>query len=328
MRVTITSITGYGGPWAAAAILLAIAGCGGTITTVSGEIVAGDATEVVVTSSVGSVEVVGAECLDRVVAEAELQFPAAGPRSALARTELVILDLRREGDLVLVDLDVPASAQPVWPHLVVGIPEGLAADVETRAGAVRVEDVSGDVAVDTSDGAVEVVGGCGATTARSTNGALSVSSRAGAVELASTNGALELRDVDGDAVGQTTNGAIRVEGHRGDLDLATSNGAVSIETELLDGGSCRAFTTNGDVSLSIPIWTSAELDAATTGGAVTLDGLGADGSVGGSRARVLLGSGDGEIVLRTTNGSVGIVGRCEGGDGWRDAAASCDAAAE
>jgi DUF4097 and DUF4098 domain-containing protein YvlB len=134
------------------------------------------------------------------------------------------------------------------------------------------------------------------------NGGISIESVEGRLEFETMNGGVNLRDVSGDVKGRTTNGGVRVA---------------------LSGGSWRGSgldvqTTNGGVSLTLPVSYAANIETGTTNGGyksdipslnVTTEDYRGDMSIPrrrGGRINTALNGGGAPIRLITTNGGVNI----------------------
>jgi hypothetical protein len=122
-----------------------------------------------------------------------------------------------------------------------------------------------------------------------TNGSIMVGSVGGAVRARATNGAITVRDAVGRVDARTTNGPVRV---------AVDGAGTALRLDLR--------TTNGTVDLTLPADASVRVDASTTNGRITSDfALEIEGRRQ-NRAQGVLGGGQGETILRATNGSIRI----------------------
>jgi len=118
--------------------------------------------------------------------------------------------------------------------------------------------------------------------------------------------------VAGDIGGHTTNGKVSVEAHEGNFDVNTTNASIELDSVLPAGGYGFASSTNGSIDLDLPQDVSAGLEATTSNGNIDIDGLPFDGQLHDDWASVVFGSGDGELVLSTTNGTIDVRGRDDG----------------
>ena len=124
------------------------------------------------------------------------------------------------------------------------------------------------------------------------------------------NGDVSADSIAGDIDINVTNGNIVLFDTYGDLDAVITNGNLIGTIVLPPAGSCDMSVTNGLITLSIPDSTSAELSAFITNGSITTQNLTfAEVTSSNLQFSGRLGSGDGQIVLRTTNGIITIIGR-------------------
>ena len=122
------------------------------------------------------------------------------------------------------------------------------------------------------------------------NGGISISEVRGQIEFEALNGGVALKHLAG-----------RVRGH-------TTNGGLSIELtgDRWDGDEFDAGTTNGGVSLTLPVHFSAQLETRTVNGRIHVDfPVTVQGEIGGSLS-VTLGGGGPRVRAITVNGGVSI----------------------
>jgi DUF4097 and DUF4098 domain-containing protein YvlB len=103
------------------------------------------------------------------------------------------------------------------------------------------------------------------------------------------------------------NGIVTLSDARNPVEVTVVNGNIQADLVLSPGGEASLATVNGNIILSVPAGTSADLKATRTNGTVTtsnltLTGVSDDGHVYTGR----LGSGQGEINLRTVNGNIAV----------------------
>jgi DUF4097 and DUF4098 domain-containing protein YvlB len=125
----------------------------------------------------------------------------------------------------------------------------------------------------------------------SVNGVIAVDDVDGGLDITSINGTVELADVEDDTRVRLTNGTIQ------------GNIRISDEEEI------DLLTVNGSIDLTIPTTTDAELSIALANGIITVSNLTIDGAVTTSTSvSGTLGTGEGSIILRTTNGNITLRG--------------------
>ena len=161
--------------------------------------------------------------------------------------------------------------------------------------------------LESTNGRLEVRGVHGGGTVRTTNGRIDVRDALGDFEATTTNGRIEVHDLRGTASLQTTNGRISLDDVVGEAKATTTNGSISFEGELLPGGQSELVTSNGSVAVRLRATPSVRLDAATTNGSVASSiTLTATSRHEKRRLVGVIGDGEAELVIRTTNGSVQI----------------------
>ena len=132
---------------------------------------------------------------------------------------------------------------------------------------------------------------------------------------------VKVEHVNGDITAHDLSGAIDVDLTNGDiefLDCTSSiwtnitNGSIDAGITLPQNGTCNFSITNGTIDLMVPDSTNAKLDAGIINGTIGISGLNiANSEVSNKSAKGTLGSGDGLIKLRITNGTIQIQGRTE-----------------
>lgn len=162
----------------------------------------------------------------------------------------------------------------------------------------------------------------------STNGRIAAENLARAAAYTS-NGSITLKAIGGDVTGHTTNGDVRLSGVvAGQIDLRSSNGSLygegvmgSLNASTTNGSVHMAYapeaagdmtidisTTNGNIGLAVPQHYSAHVDASTVNGKIHTDlPVTVSGTIGKS-INGTIGTGEGRLKLRTTNGSITLKG--------------------
>jgi hypothetical protein len=169
--------------------------------------------------------------------------------------------------------------------------DGVKIDVEHNSGQVAVRTLypqghSGDVAVEYHVYVPTRVLLSGVDTV---NGSVRVSGVNGSGDLRSVNGNVEVLDSSGRFSAKTTNGNLRLELTRlsegAPMDIETVNGSVTIGLPSDAHADLNVLNMNGNFSSDLPITAKS-------------------GSPTGRVFRATLGSGGGEIVVRTVNGGI------------------------
>jgi DUF4097 and DUF4098 domain-containing protein YvlB len=141
------------------------------------------------------------------------------------------------------------------------------------------------------------------------NGSISISSVDEEVSAETTNGSVLVDECKGSIVGSTTNGELVFIDVDGSIEGKTTNGSIEAIMTLAAEGRCLLDTSNGNVTLDIPAATSADLSASVQNGRIEHTGLTFSDLEESETSLVgMLGEGNGEIDLETTNGSIEISG--------------------
>ncbi len=185
----------------------------------------------------------------------------------------VDVDVYREGDVLHIDTEFPHSKSrsigEVGVDYEIRVPQKMHVEIFDTNGDVTVQDINGDVDITT------------------TNGDINVDNISGDVETTNANGSIDLLNIDGNVDAQSTNG---------DLYIMIINAQVN----------CTARTTNGDITLYIPNNASTRGTARTTRGDIESD-FPSERPRREDRLEFVLGSGNGELDLWTTNGDIELL---------------------
>ncbi len=195
---------------------------------------------------------------------------------------------RDEADHLLVELDVPRS----W----------------NRRGRVDLEvRVPRDlkVSVVAANGRICVSGMCAALRARSSNGAVRVENVTGDVDIATSNAKVSSNDTCGRMVARSSNGKIEIDGHRGSVDAHTSNGTIHCEVLELGKEGAVLATSNGRIVLELPDEVDGDVDVRVDNGVIRTSRH-FDGSQRSGRLKGTLGRGGSPIRLRASNGTISL----------------------
>ncbi len=123
------------------------------------------------------------------------------------------------------------------------------------------------------------------------------------------NGAISLASLEGNITGETTNGAVSFHHLAGDVHLSTTNGGIEakLDGSRWQGGSLKATTTNGGISVHAAPDYSAHLVANTTNGGIEVNVAHLDGNgVHRHSVDTNIGSGGPTVQFSTTNGGISI----------------------
>jgi DUF4097 and DUF4098 domain-containing protein YvlB len=158
----------------------------------------------------------------------------------------------------------------------------------------------------TSNGRIEVSGIEGSGPIRTTNGRITLEKARGDHEITTSNGRIEIDGMEGSGELATSNGSITVKSVIGGFNATTSNGSIHFSGELAKSSKNRFETTNGSVRVRLTGTPGLRVDAQTSNGKVTSELPVQVISSSRNRLAGTIGDGHGELVVRTSNGSVTI----------------------
>ena len=129
------------------------------------------------------------------------------------------------------------------------------------------------------------------------------------IQVETVNGKLNVTGIKGQVRASTVNGSVEVGEVSGEIETSTVNGSIKATYQDVDpDGRHRFSTTNGSVTLYLPMHASGDFEARTVNGSIKTDfPLEVTGKFGHRRLRGQLGEGRGTFDISTVNGSVRIL---------------------
>ena len=129
------------------------------------------------------------------------------------------------------------------------------------------------------------------------------------VNVEHVNGDITMDDLSGEIQVYLTNGDVKFLDCLSSIWTNLTNGQVDANLALPQNGTCNFSITNGTIKLMVPDSTNAEFDAGIVNGSIAISGLNmTDSEVSNKSAKGMLGSGEGMIKLRVTNGAIRVKG--------------------
>lgn len=163
------------------------------------------------------------------------------------------------------------------------------------------------VQVTAANGKVCVQGLRDSVRARSSNGAVRIEDVIGDVEIHTSNAKVSCLCTCGHLAARSSNGKIELEDHRGSVDAATSNGTIHCELEDIGKAGVILSTSNGRIVLDLPEEVDGDVDIRVDNGVIRnsreLDPPSREHS---GRMKGTLGRGGTPIRLRASNGTISI----------------------
>ena len=204
----------------------------------------------------GSIRVIGWE-RGEVMVTGDLGLGASG------------LDFTGSGSRIRVGVDTERNPHGVVSSLEVHVPAKSRLQIESFAGSITVEGVSGTVTAETVNGSITVSGQAREISAESVNGAVQVSGASTHTKAESVNGSVNVRGASGDLEASTVNGQLEVSGGSFQrAHLETVSGSLSFEGALASGATLEAETVSGSVTIALPAAVAADFSISTFSGSV------------------------------------------------------------
>lgn len=207
-------------------------------------------------------------------------------------------------------------------------PGELSAELATGGGEITATELSGSCKAETSGGNLKFIRTRGPLTASSSgghialeacDGALTVNTSGGKIDslagsgslnASTAGGSIAVRNFNGDTKVETSGGTLNLENIRGKLIGETSGGSISATIATPLSGDVRLETSAGRIEVAVPPDAGLDLNAETNEGCVTSelpvvtkragrDGL--QGTINGGGKALVLRTGAGNILIKSTN---------------------------
>lgn len=176
--------------------------------------------------------------------------------------------------------------------------------------AANIDGTGADVNVETVGGDLVLKGGSGAVSLRSIEGAIKVEGASGKVNASTVNDSITLTGVSGDVVAETVNGDVSITAAKASsLEVSTVNGDVRFESPLVDRGTFRVNTHQGDIRVSLGAQASATVFVRTFRGDFSSDfpiTLPKEDRENNKRFNFTLGAGGARVELQSFQGDIHV----------------------
>jgi hypothetical protein len=207
--------------------------------------------------------------------------------------EAVEVKLIPSGNKLTAKIEKPelATGECICVSLDVTIPNQTSTDLTTHNGALKIENLTGQLNGTTH------------------NGQVTAEKVSGTIELKTHNGKIACKDVTGSTQLQTHNGEVSCEEVSGDVKLRTHNGSAKAFYSATASPICKVslVSHNGSVSIATPPNFSAKVEASTHNGSINTGlPIAVTGNLTKEKLTGTIGKGEGELYLETHNGSINI----------------------
>ena len=209
----------------------------------------------------------------------------------LAERTLVRLEQADDGLKAVIDRPDKKNRESISVKLDIRVPHQTAVSLGTSNGEIVITSIEKDIDAKTSNGRITIVDTTGAINVGTSNGRIDIKQvHAEQFDLHTSNGKIYCEAITGDIKASTSNGAIDVV-YQADaspatnIQLSTSNGSISVTTPENYSAKVDASTSNSKIQSSLPIMVQGEF---------------------GKKINGTIGTGEGQMTLRTSNGAIHI----------------------
>lgn len=207
------------------------------------------------------------------------------------------------------DLQIEAQHSRGVPSTVdyeLTVPKSMALHLSGVSTDVSVENSEGEVKVESVQGDVTVTGATRSVSASSVEGEVLIRGASGRVNCSSVNGGVQVERTRGPVEASSVNGGIVLRSIQSEeVEASTINGTVSYEGAILESGSYRFSTHNGDVAVTVPEKVNATISVATFSGEFSSEfPVQLNDTRHGKRFNFTLGNGGARIELESFQGSI------------------------
>jgi hypothetical protein len=228
---------------------------------------------------------------------------------------LVRVEARASSKLLLESIDVAGSSQDSHVVVVAKVKETSGWEVSSGGMSrsvrlVATVPIDSEVRLRSGDGSVRVERVRGIIDARTEDGRIVMREVGGEIVADSGDGSVQMEDVDGRCTVNTRDGSVLVSGRlRGDLKARSGDGSVTVRAAAGSAisGDWNIETGDGGVMLSLPDQLDAKLDLHTSDGRIAINGFAEmpiEQEGEGRRLQAVLGSGAGNLRIRTAEGTI------------------------
>lgn len=223
-----------------------------------------------------------------------------------------ILDFSQQGDTVRLVIERRRKGSWSWREkgleATVTVPSRFNAEVESAGGSVRLADLQGDVRIESAGGSIKVGDVDGQLKLQSAGGSITVASVTGEAEIDSSGGSITVDRAEAAVRASTAGGSIRIEEIAGPLQASTSGGSLKANLTATPSSESKLSTSGGSIEVRLAGGVGLDIDARASGGSVS-ESVGVDATTK-TRTRLMgsVGGGGPLMVLRSSGGSVRLVG--------------------
>lgn len=181
---------------------------------------------------------------------------------------------------------------------------------ETSGGNLKFARLRGPLRASTSGGHISLEACDGALNIETSGGKIESLAGSGSLDASTSGGSIVVRNFNGDTKVETSGGALNLENIRGKLHGETSGGSITASVPAPLPGDIKLETSAGRIEVAVPPDAGLDVNAETSEGSVTSDlpmvtkragRDGLQGTINGGGKSLVLRTGAGNIVIRSTS---------------------------
>jgi hypothetical protein len=123
------------------------------------------------------------------------------------------------------------------------------------------------------------------------------------------NSGVQTYALENDIYVETDNDGCVLEGHGGSAEIHTLTGNITAMISIPDSGYCKCYSSDGNITVQVPIGSSANIILKTTSGTITHSNLNIQNLAGTNKELTgTIGAGNGTIYVETVKGNILLEG--------------------
>jgi len=194
-------------------------------------------------------------------------------------------------------------------RIVVELPHGVVADLDSSGGGIEVSDVRASVKAESSGGGVRLTDVGGDVDVESSGGGVRVEGIGGSARLESSGGGVFAGGVLGDIHAESSGGGVTIEGAGGAVQAESSGGPVRVGFARGNARGGSVSSSGGGVTVRVDPEVGLDLEASASGGRVHCDlEVAVRGTIGKSSLHGRLNGGGARLSISSSGGGVRIEG--------------------
>jgi DUF4097 and DUF4098 domain-containing protein YvlB len=239
---------------------------------------------------------------------------ASSDERAKENLDLVKIEIVNEGGSLRIETKYPENRMfgrniKVHVNYVIVIPDQAALRVKNVSGDIAVQKIGGDLDIDEVSGGVKIDGAARSVDCKAVSGDIVLNGAAGEVNVKAVSGRITARDVKGSIEAESVSGDINLRDVReaSSVRAKTISGEIECEINIIPSGRYNFDTLSGGIRLSLPASATFEIDAETFSGNIDTDfPVTLLGKISPKQMHGTVGSGGATLRVKSFSGEIEI----------------------